>query len=215
MKEIIELDLPKKDEQGKSYLSDSQIQLFKMDRDKYHRRYILGEKFEGNAYTDFGSKVGEALENNDFDGFTEEEAGVLKHCDRLDEFEKEVRLDFGGFYLLGFIDTNSKDYSRIIDYKTGGKGKERQYYEPEYKQLCYYALALRQEFGVTPTTAQVNFIRRDGNAFRGEELTVGIESFLIDVDISYKRLKAVYWETIEIAKEVELFFINAKKVDCA
>tara|TARA_R110000850_G_scaffold225829_1_gene351226 strand:- start:43 stop:669 length:627 start_codon:yes stop_codon:yes gene_type:complete len=208
MKNII--DLPKKDKDGKSYLSYSQIQLFYRDKEEYYKRYILGEKFEGNAYTDFGSKVGEALEKNDFSKFNEMETGVLKHCERLDEFEKEVRIDFNEFYVLGFIDTNSSDYTRIIDYKTGGNGKDKQYYEPEYKQLCYYALALRQQYGVTPTTAQVNFIRRDGNAFRGEELAVGCESFLIDVDISYNRLKAVYWEILKTAKEIELFYTLRK-----
>ena len=203
---LIELDLPKKDKDGRSYLSYSQIQLFKRDKEEYYRRYILNEPFEGNAYTDFGSKVGEALENNCFDYFNENEKKTLSKCVRLDEFEKEVKLDFGGFYLIGFIDTNSSDYKTIIDYKTGGNNKEHQYKEEEYTQLCYYALALRQQFGITPERAHVNFIRRNGNAFRGEELIVGNESFLVDVDISYERLKSVYWNTIDIAKEIESFY---------
>jgi len=62
MKDIIELDLPKKHKKGKSYLSYSQIQLFKRDKEKYYKRYILDEKFDGNAYTDFGNKVGKSLE---------------------------------------------------------------------------------------------------------------------------------------------------------
>jgi hypothetical protein len=89
---LIELDLPKKDNDGRSYLSYSQIQLFKRDREEYYRRYILNKPFEGNAYTDFGSKVGEALENNCFDSFNENEKETLSKCVRLDEFEKEVKL---------------------------------------------------------------------------------------------------------------------------
>ena len=157
------LDLPKKDENGISYLSYSQIQLFKRDKNEYLERYILNKPFLGNAYTDFGSKVGEALETNNFKGFSSQEQRTLNKCTRLDEFEKKVNLDFGDFYVLGYIDTNSKDFNEIIDYKTGGRNKEFQYLEDEYTQLCYYALALKQEFGVLPSKAYVNFIRRNGS----------------------------------------------------
>ncbi len=207
---MTQLDLPKKDKEGNSYLSYSQIQLFKKDKEEYCRRYILGEKFEGNAYTDFGSKVGEALEKGDFLNFTKIECKTLIQCERLDEFEKEVKLCFDGFYVTGYIDTNTKDYSKIIDYKTGGENKEHQYKEESYTQLCYYALALRQQYGITPDTAQVSFIRRKGNAYKGQKLKVSNEVVVIDVDISLERLKKVYWETITLAKEIELFYKNNK-----
>lgn len=199
------MNLPKKDKDGNPYLSYSQISLFLKNKQEYYDRYVLENPFNGNAYTDFGSKVGEALESNYFSDFSIKEANTLKNCIRLDEFEKEVKLDFGNFYVIGFIDTNTKDYTRIIDYKTGGKGKELQYKSDEYTQLCYYALSLRQMYGITPKKAQVNFITRDGNAFRGEKLTVGNDTLLIDVDISYERLKKVYNQTIKIAKAIVNF----------
>lgn len=202
----MQLDLPRKDKNGLSYLSYSQISLFKRSEEDYYNTYILNKPFKGNAYTDFGTKVGLALEKNNFNGFTEEEAKTLSKCIRLDEFEKLVKLNYKGFYLLGYIDTNSIDYKTIIDYKTGGKGKESQYKSKEYTQLCYYALALRQEYGITPDKAYVNFIERKGNPFKGEELMVGSESVLIEIDISYDRLKQVYYNTISIAKQIELFY---------
>ena len=204
------LDLPKKDLDGFSYLSYSQIQLFKTNKDDYYKTYILKEPFKGNAYTDFGSKVGQALEKNNFELFSKYEAETLSKCERLDEFEKEVKLNYGEFYVVGYIDTNSSDYSKIIDYKTGGNNKEFQYQEKDYTQLCYYALGLRQQHGITPKVAQVNFIRRNGNAFKGEDLTVGNEVKVLDVDISHDRLKKVYWETIDIAKQIEAFYKKHK-----
>ena len=120
------MNLPRKDKDGISRLSYSQISLFKRSKSEYYESYILGKPFEGNEYTDFGSKVGEALENNDFKGFKKSEQTTLKNVIRLDEFEREVRLNYEGFYVLGFIDTNSKDFSKIIDYKTGGFNKEFQ-----------------------------------------------------------------------------------------
>ena len=85
--------------------------------------------------------------------------------------------------------------------------KEWEYIKPEYTQLQLYALSIRQETGITPTRASVEFIRRAGNAYRGQELTVANESpIIIDIDISLKVLKKVYWETLETAKQIEKFY---------
>lgn len=203
--------LPKKDKNGNGYLSYSQIALFKRDRAEYLEQYIIGKKFEGNAYTDFGSNVGNALETNNFEKFTKDEAVILQKATRLDEFERRTILKYDGFYIVGYIDTNKKDYSKIIDYKTGGLKKESQYKDKDYTQLHLYALSLRQETGITPKEASVEFIRRAGNAFRGEKLTVANENPIkIDIDISYNRLKSVYWETLEVAKEIETFYKLSK-----
>jgi hypothetical protein len=200
------MNLPKKDKNGNSYLSYSQLSLFKRSRQEYFDRYIVGEKFEGNDYTDFGSKVGKSLESNNFSRFTENEAIILKKVRRLDQFERSTFLNYDGFYVLGFIDSNSNDYKEIIDYKTGGKNKEKEYLKEEYNQLQLYALSLRQETGITPEVASVEFIRRSGNAFIGEKLTVANENPInISIDISFKRLKDVYWETLKTAKEIEKF----------
>lgn len=200
------MNLPKKDKNGVGRLSYSQISLFKRSKSEYYESYIQGKPFEGNAYTDFGSKVGEALEHNDFSSFKKDEQETLKKVKRLDEFEREVRLNYEGFYVLGFIDSNKKDFTEIIDYKTGGLKKEFQYSKPDYNQLCLYALSLRQETGITPVEASVEFIRRKGNAFRGQALTVGDEVISIPVDISLERLKRVYWDTLNVAKEIEQFY---------
>ena len=203
-----QLDLPKKDKNGRSCLSYSQIKCFKDSKQDFIDRYILQIPFVGNEYTDFGIKVGEALETGDFTNFNKEESDVLSKVERLDEFEKFVSLDFESFIMYGYIDTISSDLSKIIDYKTGGKRKEFIYSQEDYTQLCYYALSLRQNYGVTPSTAQVYFIRRGGNAYRGEDLVVAKEDpIIIDVDISESRLKKVYWETFKVAKEIEEFYL--------
>ncbi len=206
--------LPKKDKFGSSYLSYSQINMFKRNKQEYKEVYIDGRPFEGNAYTDFGSKVGEALEKNDFSLFTDNEQKTLKKVKRLDEFERKTILNYDGFYILGFIDTNKSDYTEIIDYKTGGNNKEFQYLEDDYTQLCLYSLSLRQETGITPSNAYVNFIRRDGNAFRGQNLTVSNEEpKLLEIDISEERLRYVYWDTLKIAKEISKFYLDNIKDD--
>jgi hypothetical protein len=56
-----QLILPKTDKDGISYLSYSQISTWIKSKRDYIRQYFFKEGFEGNAYTDFGSKVGEAF----------------------------------------------------------------------------------------------------------------------------------------------------------
>ncbi len=207
-----EFNLPKKDKYGKSRLSYSQIKCFKENKNDFISRYIIGEPFVSNEYIEFGSKVGEALETNNFNNFHVLEEDILRKVERLDEFEKFVKLDFGGFIIYGYIDSNTNDLSKIIDYKTGGKKKEFIYSKDDYTQLCYYALALKQEYGVTPEVAQVHFIRRAGNLYRGQDLVVAQEDpIVIDIDITEERLKKVYWDTIETAKEIESFYLDYLK----
>ena len=142
-----------------------------------------------------------------YQGFNEKTGWMhtSTYTDVIDEF-KETILNFEGFYVLGYIDSLTEDFNRLIDYKTGGKNKELEYIKPEYTQLHLYALSLRQETGITPQKASVEFIRREGNAFRGQKLTVGSEVIEVEIDISYNRLKDVYWETLKTAKEIEQFY---------
>jgi len=206
------LNLPRKDEDGKSYLSNSQITLWKRSRADYRKQYIEGERFEGNKFTEFGEKVGGALEKNDFRAFSKTEQRILGAAVRLDVFEREIKIKYDGFYVKGFIDTMASDFSRIIDYKTGGVGKDVKYTGADYIQLCVYALGLRQETGITPKIGQVQFIAREGNPWRGEALAVApIDILSIDIDISYTRLKAVYHYIFKIAKEIEKYYQEVGK----
>tara|TARA_R110002050_G_scaffold245907_1_gene383577 strand:- start:1449 stop:2126 length:678 start_codon:yes stop_codon:yes gene_type:complete len=206
------LDLPRKDENGVSKLSYSQIACYKKSKTDYIKRYILEEPFIGNAYTDFGSNVGESLENNSFESFSSKEQAILKTVERLDIFERPIKIDYKGFYVNGFIDACTNDLTKIIDYKTGGNNKEFQYSEPDYTQLQYYAIGIKQETRVEVKSAEVHFIRRNGNAFRGQELTVANESpLVINVDVSKNRLGEVYWDTVNIALEIEKFYSEYKE----
>jgi len=204
------IDLPIKDKRGNSYLSYSAISLFLSDKQAFYRSYILKEPFT-NKYIEFGSKVGKALETLDFTGFESSEIETLKKVTRLDIFERRTILRYEDFYVIGFVDTCKNDLSEIIDYKTGGKDKEFQYQNSDYTQLHYYALSIRQETGITPKYASVEFIRRFGNMYKNIPLSVANEPpIVIEVDISEIRLKKVYWETIKIAKDIEKYYLYMK-----
>jgi hypothetical protein len=203
----MKINLPKKDQNGKSRLSYSQIQTFKKSKKLFYKRYILKEPFFSNPYVNFGNKVGRALQHNDFLNFNENEKNVLSAATRLDVFEKFVKLEYTDFNLYGYIDTCSKDYSTLVDYKTGGEKKEEKYMNLEYNQLQIYSLAIRQMYGVTPKNAWVEFIRREGNPYKGSPLCVADEPLiLIEADLSLKRLIDVYHDIYKTAVEISDFY---------
>lgn len=210
--------LPKTDDDGVYYLSYSQISTWKKSKREYIRQYFMGEKFEGNAYTEFGSKVGEALENNDYDGFTAKEKKFLKTIPRYDEFEREIKLQMDGFYIKGFIDTNTVLYTdenkeskelvdKIADYKTGDITKKAVEYESDdYNQLDIYAGAIRQDTGKLPSNVKVFLIDRTGNAFKGETLKLGSEFVTITKTVTDKRVDKVLEDVQVIAEEISRYY---------
>lgn len=198
--------LPKIDKDGVPYLSYSQISSFIKNKKDYIKSYFFNEPIEFKAYIDFGSKVGVALEKNDFSLFSEEEQETLKKVERLDEFEKEIRVDFGSFYVKGFIDTNTKKLDKFFDYKTGSLNKEEEYKKDTYIQPHIYALGIEQETGKLPKKANVILIERMGNAYKGETLVVGKNIISIPIDISKERLDYAKQLVIDTAKEIEHFY---------
>lgn len=210
--------LPKTNEQGVYYLSYSQISTWKKSKREYIRQYFFGEKFEGNAYTEFGSKVGEAIENNDFSGFTPKERKFLKTIPRYDEFEREIALQMDGYYVKGFIDTNSLLHTdenkqskelvnKIADYKTGDITKKVVEYESDsYTQLDIYAAAIKQETGVIPNDVKVYLIDRTGNAYKNEKLKLGTEFVTIIKNVTQERIDTVLKEVQEIAEEISQYY---------
>lgn len=201
------MNLPSKDKNGNSYLSYSCISSFYKDKDQFIKTYILKEPFLGNEYTEFGSKVGKALETDNYEGFDNSEVEVLKSVTRLDLFEQRININFDSFYFVGYLDSCNNDMTKIIDYKTGGVGKHNNYTGLDYTQLCYYALGIRQETGVKVKEASVEFITRSGSISKGFKVS-NTPIIRIDIDLSEERLKYVYWNTIKIAKEIETFYNN-------
>lgn len=213
--------LPKTDDNNIFYLSYSQISTWKKNKRDYIRQYFFGEKDNKDIlkpYGDFGNKVGEALENNDFSEFNEEEQLLMKSIPRYDEFEREIKLQMDGFYIKGYIDTNTSSHTskdkkkielvnKIADYKTGEIEKRRPEYESdEYLQIPIYAAAIEQETGHLPSEAYVFLIERNGNAFKGEKLTLGNKYVTITKDISKKRIDLVLKEIQQIAEEISDYY---------
>ena len=210
------ITLPKTDKvTGRPYLSYSQISTWKKSKRDYMRQYFFGEDFSGMSdYMDFGSKVGNALESNNFSDFNKTEQEFLKTLPRYDEFEREVNLDMGEFFVKGFIDTNTTENTekgelvkKIADYKTGEiEKKESAYTSDDYIQLDIYAAAIQQETGVLPEEINVFLIDRKGNAFKGEPLVLGDSYITITKKVDAKRVEQVKNEVHQIALEISDYY---------
>lgn len=200
------LILPRVDNEGDCYISYSQHSKWKKSKKDYIKSYFFGERFEGNAYTDFGSLIGESLERGDFSAFKAKEKKVLKKVTRLDEFERKIKWDLGLFYVTGYIDTNDSELTTLIDYKTGDMTKVDVYEDDDYDQLAIYAGAIEQETGTLPKKAHVELIERVGNAFRGEDLALGSEVAKIKQDVSKKRINQVKKDVIKVATEISEYY---------
>lgn len=200
--------LPRKKD-GRYLISYSQINSFLTNKKQYFKSYFYGQPIEFTAYIDFGSKVGSALEKNDFKEFAKSEQHTLKKVPRLDEFERKITYHYNEFDVIGFIDTNKKDLSKTYDYKTGTKSKIKEYQSDKYIQPYIYALGLKQEHGVTPDEMGVILIERLGNAYKGEPLVLGEEIWEIPLEISAKKLQyaenLVYRTAIEISNYYKAF----------
>jgi hypothetical protein len=205
---MAKLKLPKIDENGIGMYSYSQHSKWFKNKKEYIRSYFFGESFDGNAYTDFGSAVGEALEHNDFSDFDSKQTKTLNKVTRLDEFERSIKLDFPefNFYIRGYIDSNDTELTTLIDYKTGALDKESVYSADSYDQLAIYAGAIQQETGKLPTEAYVELIERLGNPWKQEPLTVGNKIVKIPQDISEENIEKVKLKIIKGAKEISSYY---------
>jgi len=208
------LVLPRTDEDGNYYISYSQLSKWKRSKRDYIRKYFFGEPDDNPAlqkYGDFGHKVGESYENNDFSVWETDEAKFLKSLPHYDEYEKEIKLQMDGFYVLGYIDTNTNPeggyVQKIADYKTGEIHKRKAEYESEdYKQLYIYAAALQQEFGQLPDEAHVVLVGRAGNAFAGEQLTLVKDAAIIEKDINQDIIDSTLKFVQETAEEISRYY---------
>lgn len=214
--------LPRKDKEGKYYISYSQITAFneakgfdtgKSGKEEYIRKYFLGEKFVDNkGYAEFGKQVEAYITlGQDKDKFSSEELATLDTIQPLGVFQHEFKLQYPEFYILGYIDDATPDFTKLRDYKTCSKKSGEKYYTDEYTQLILYAMAIKQQKGKLPKHLEVCAIERNGNGFKGgrQALTVGKEVWYIPQTLNAKRIKALdklILSTVEqISKYYEVF----------
>lgn len=202
---------------GKPYISYSQYSLWKemksfnfgiIGKLEYFASYFIGHRSPDIGWAQFGIDVEDYICNKvGADKFTDEELKTLNKVKPLGQFQNEIWLDLGGFFLLGYIDDQNEDGTHIIDYKTASKNSIKKYYAPDYNQLKSYALKHFKETGVIPKLEVVG-IERNGNAMYGgrEALTVGSEIWRIPIQTSAQELEELEKDIIKVAHEISEYY---------
>jgi hypothetical protein len=220
------IKLPRKDKDGRYYISYSQLSSFNEKKGfntglsgkiEYIRSYFLGEKFEDiNGFATFGQEVESYITDRTCaDKFTNKEKEVLETIIPLGTFQKEFKLDFGEFYVLGFIDDCNNNLTKIRDYKTCSKKSGEKYTKDDYYQLDIYAMAIKQETGKLPKELEVCCIEREGNGFKGgrDVMNVANDVWYIQRKTTKERQDYLKKYILETAMEISKYYTIFEKLN--
>jgi hypothetical protein len=211
--------LPRVDKDGVPYISYSQVKLWNEEkgfntglpgRQEFMRGYFLGEEFpDKGGFGTFGADVEDYITlRKGAEKFTDAELETLNKIEPLGVLQKEMVIQFDGFYLKGFMDDATPDLVKIRDYKTASNNSRKKYEEDSYWQLDVYALAVKKETGKLPKELEVCIIERLGNGFKGGRgaMTVGQNIWYIPRKTNKERIKSVEENIINTAKEISEYY---------
>ena len=135
----------------KGYLSYSAMELWLRDKDSYRERYYLEEPFISTPYTEFGNEVGKALEDRNWKHpAIKKVKGKVPHQTHP---EYKIVTTVKGVKVLGLLDDFNKKTKFIEEYKTNirdkdtGRLKWNRVAVRKHKQLPFYTVLVRSEFG--------------------------------------------------------------------
>lgn len=211
---------------GKPYISYSSINSWEDYREDFIKKKFARIELPESIYAVFGSYVGDAVENQKFGenphGFTGQEnlKPFLESLPKGAEYEKMILIDMGEYVILGFIDIfyvetykedgEEMDVATVIDLKTGGKGKEKQYEDEKYIQVPIYAKAI-EDLGIPIASTGVWFVRRTGSHVN-PPCNISEDQFFIELDFNEERVKYAMKKVERVVKEISSAFRTYKKV---
>ncbi|MCK5015696.1 MAG: PD-(D/E)XK nuclease family protein [Candidatus Peribacteraceae bacterium] len=220
--------LPRTDKEGNYYISYSQIKNWNSDKSfnlkilgkmEYILEYFFKEDFGDMGWAQFGTEVEEFILERKHSGvFTSKEKEVLETITPLEVPQQEIRIEFDGFYLKGFMDDATKDFKHIRDYKTCSLNSSKQYYEDGYYQLDIYGMWVKQETGALPEKAEVVMVERAGSAFKWggrKNLSVKEEVWNHDRELTEERQEYLRGYINKTALEIsEVYKVFLKMKGC-
>lgn len=199
---------------GKPYISYSTETSFTEYFEDFVKQKLAKIKLPSSVYAEFGSWAGEYVEtgekvlDTDFGGsdnldlIPREEGAV---------YERPVVIDYGDFFLIGFIDIFKEENGlvSIVDLKTGGKNKEAKYKSDDYIQVLLYAYAVEEE-GYKIGECGVYFCRRTGSHFK-PPLTLSEEQFFIPIEYNRKKAEKAVKKVEQTAKKISDLYKTYKR----
>lgn len=193
----------------KGYLSYSQIQLWKSNKDRYRKLYYDNNQAYKifNSGLEYGKIVADALENENDTGDLLTDAAMLlikKYDVRDQEIRASIKSKFGWIDVLGRPDTLNSATKAFREYKTG-RGKWTQNKAQKHPQMVFYAMLIYLKYKVILKEAYLDWIETE--EIDGVVKPTGqIKSFR--VEFTLQDILNCITETVRVAKEIEIDFAS-------
>lgn len=193
----------------KGYLSFSQIQLWKSDRQKYIALYMdnRDELRTSNTGQEYGKIVADALEQGVETGdiLTDSAMLLLKKYDVADqEIRVEMKTKYGWLGLLGKPDTLNSKTLEWGEFKTG-KNPWTQKSAQNHPQMKFYAMLIYLKYQKLTKEAFLQWIETEQTT-EGIKPTGRVETFRVVFTLN-DILKTMA-ETIAVAREIETVWVT-------
>lgn len=197
----------------KGYLSYSQIQLWKSDKERYKQLYFNNrtELRISNAGMEYGKVVAEALEKERDTGDLMTDSAMLllvKYDLRDQEITTEIKTKEYIVPVIGRPDTLDSVTKAFREYKTG-KGKWTQNKAQKHPQMKFYAMLIYLKYKTLTKEAWLDWIETEKTP-EGIKPTGRVESFHINLTMT--DILETMKETVEVAKEIEIAFASHETV---
>lgn len=200
IRERYTLDLPT------GYLSHSQIETWLKAKETYRKSYYGGQRFSGNAYTEFGNKVTLAMEAGE---------DWVSFIPRFSVFERAFIVDIDGIPFKGSIDQFEPGPNAFAEQKTVMKRWSQNKID-KHKQFDRYSLSIELLDGHVQDLSYLLDVRSE-KVEQYEEMNgikmpkVGGEPVLqltgeynlIPRIVTHDQRKEAYEEIVRVGREIE------------
>lgn len=186
----------------RGYLSYSAFTLWQSDKDRFRKKYYLGEDDFQTAETIFGHQIAKKLEDG------EKIEGVKEY----EKAEKKIEVQLiEGLKILGYLDGFTEDTLKIVELKTGhvnkdGKAPWDNLKVRRHKQLVFYCLLVNLKYGkynpdVTLQWLETEF-KEDQIEFNGHILTAKSKTLELTGKIETFERHIEQWELDKLKEDI-------------
>ena len=192
------------------YLSWSQMNVLETSEKTYIKLYVHGESLPINRGMAYGSKMADAMENDEDTGDIALDF-AMSLLPKAGTSEKEIDWEVMRVPIFGKMDHAKEDLSLIDEYKTGVEkswNQNKANKSAEKGQLCFYATSIYFKTKKIPK-ARLSFVPTIKNDLgqveaTGEVITFNVEVKLKNILEMAVRMKKA-WKRIGEICEKELF----------
>jgi len=187
----------------KKYLSYSQYDLWKKNKEQYRKRYYFNEPSIETVETKFGKHTDSFLDNG---GHID---GVIQYSHN----QYRIETNYCGVPLLGYLDGFDEKTLSILERKTGhknpkGKVPWDKLKVHKHQQLVFYSLMVELFHGKVHPTVILQWLETDFKTkemeFQGHILTSGSRELKLTGNIKTFKRKIAKWEKENLKKDILL-----------